>query len=312
MPLIGDRLRQRPVVASNTNDNVESHLEYDDEDQVSAQEEKLLDKVHQRLIETFGRTQTLDHDLVIKTLESQLDQTIREEGYLASRRDRQRMLDSLTGIVLGYGPLDPLLRDPEITEIMVNGPSAVFVERHGRLEESNSRFRDVEDLRRIIDRMVSRVGRRIDESSPMVDARLPDGSRINAVIPPLAIGWPALTIRKFSAKAMSMDDMVQMGSLDQDMADFLEACIKARVNILVSGGTGTGKTTTLNVLSSGIPEGERLVTVEDSAELKLTHKNRVAMEAREGTEVEYGAMAIACVNASHALLRFTGGITQGG
>ena len=182
--------------------------------------------------------------------------------------------------VLGYGPIDQLLRDPNINEIMVNGPDQVFIERNGKIVLTDTRFVDESHLRRIIDKIVSHVGRRVDEATPMVDARLPDGSRVNAVVHPLAIGGPFLTIRRFATDPFTVDDLITMGTLDEQVAHFLDACVRGRMNAVVSGGTGTGKTTLLNVLSSFIPADERILTVEDSKELQLQQPHVLALESR--------------------------------
>jgi pilus assembly protein CpaF len=182
--------------------------------------------------------------------------------------------------IVGLGPLEPLLEDASITEIMVNDPESIFIEREGKIEQVDVRFRDEAHLRHVIDRIVAPIGRRIDESSPLVDARLPDGSRVNAVIPPLAIGGPALTIRKFSREPFTLERLVELGTIDQEMASYLEQSVKDRVSILVSGGTGSGKTSTLNALGYCIPGEERLITIEDAAELQLEHQDLVSMEAR--------------------------------
>lgn len=182
--------------------------------------------------------------------------------------------------VVGLGAIDELLADEEISEIMINGPGEVFIERRGRIEHVKRRFSSVQALMGVIERLLQRTGRRVDESSPMVDARLPDGSRVNVIVPPLALAGPAVTIRKFGRERMSLMDLVQRGALSRDMADFLGIAVRARRNIVVSGGTGTGKTTLLNCLSELIPAAERIITIEDSAELRLCHQNLVALEAR--------------------------------
>ena len=201
---------------------------------------------------------------------------------------RQAMLDEL----VGYGPITPMLRMPEISEVMVNGPDRIFVESAGRLYETGVRFFDEKHLVQIIQRIVEPLGRHVDDASPMVDARLPDGSRVNAVVPPLALDGASVTIRKFSERKLTTDDLIKFGSMTQDMAEFLKEAVKARQNILVSGGTGSGKTTLLNILSQFIPEGERLVTVEDSAELKLSHRNIVRLEARPANVEGKGRITI--------------------
>jgi len=194
--------------------------------------------------------------------------------------EHSRIAQEVTDDLLGHGPLEALLRDPDISEIMVNGPHQVFVERSGQLFPVTTQFDDERHLRRTIDKMVSRVGRRVDESSPMVDARLPDGSRLNAILPPLAIDGSALTIRKFAPDPFTIDDLVSMGTLTTAAAEFLAAAVRGRLTLLVSGSTGSGKTTTLNVLSSFIPEGERIVTIEDAAELRLQQQHVVRLESR--------------------------------
>ena len=201
---------------------------------------------------------------------------------------RQALLDELTG----YGPISPMLRMSEITEIMVNGPDRIFVESRGRLYETGVRFFNEQHLVQIIQRIVEPLGRHVDDASPMVDARLPDGSRVNAVVPPLALDGASMTIRKFAEKKLTTDDLIGFGSMTREMALFLEEAVKARQNILVSGGTGSGKTTLLNILSQFIPEGERVVTVEDSAELKLSHRNIVRLEARPANVEGKGRITI--------------------
>ena len=209
-----------------------------------------------------------------------------------SRLDRMRISDEIYNEIVGYGPITTFLNDPEITEIMVNGPDQIYIERNGQLEKSGAFFRDDDHVMNIIDRIVSPIGRRIDESMPMVDARLPDGSRVNAVIPPLSLIGPVITIRKFSADPLMIDDLIAFGTLTEEMAQFIEACVKSRLNIVVSGGTGSGKTTTLNVLSSFIPHSERIVTIEDAAELSLLQPHVVTLESRPPNIEGKGAITI--------------------
>ena len=197
-----------------------------------------------------------------------------------TREERRRIQAEISDDVLGYGPLEPLLRDDSVSEVMVNAYDKIFVERDGRLERTDASFVDDAHVMRIIDKIVSQVGRRIDEASPMVDARLPDGSRVNAIIPPLALKGPTLTIRKFSRDPYTMDDLMNFGSLNAQAAQFLAACVKGKLNILVSGGTGTGKTTMLNALSSFVPDSERIVTIEDAAELQLQQEHVITLESR--------------------------------
>jgi pilus assembly protein CpaF len=208
-----------------------------------------------------------------------LNQLLAESPY-RSREIRQRVMDEVLDLAFGLGPLERLLQNEEITEVMVNGPDRVYAEKKGLLEPSDTRFMDDQQLRTVIERILAPIGRRIDESQPYVDGRLADGSRINAVIPPLSLNGPVLTIRKFSKKKLTVEDLIHFGSLTREAADFLGACVRARKNIVVSGGTGSGKTTLLNVLSNFIPENERIVTIEDSAELKLSQDHVVRLEAR--------------------------------
>jgi pilus assembly protein CpaF len=197
-----------------------------------------------------------------------------------TREERRRIVREITDDILGYGPLEPLLRDDSITEVMVNNFDRIFIERDGKLERSDTTFADNAHLLRIIDKIVSQVGRRIDESSPMVDARLPDGSRVNAIIPPLSLRGPTLTIRKFSRDPYTMDDLINFGTVTPKAAQFLAACTRGKLNVLISGGTGTGKTTTLNAISAFVPGDERIVTIEDAAELQLQQEHVITLESR--------------------------------
>jgi pilus assembly protein CpaF len=217
-------------------------------------------------------------DLRERVLADVRDQLAQETG--VSRDDRTRIALEIADDILGHGPLERLLLDDSVTEIMVNGPHDIWVEREGRLQETGVQFNDEWHLRRIINKMVAQVGRRIDESSPMVDARLPDGSRVNAVIPPLSLTGPLITIRKFSRKRLTLDDMIKLGTLSQETVEFVERCIKAELNMLISGGTGSGKTTLLNALSTSIPDAERIVTIEDAAELRLNQRHVLRLESR--------------------------------
>jgi pilus assembly protein CpaF len=209
-----------------------------------------------------------------------------------SRDDREGLAAEIADDILGHGPLERLLADDSITEIMVNGPFEVWVERQGRLYETTVRFTDESHLRRIINKIVAQVGRRIDEASPLVDARLPDGSRVNAVIPPLSLSGPIVTIRKFSKKRLDMTDMIKLGTLSTETVEFLQRCIIAQLNVLVCGGTGSGKTTLLNALSTAIPEDERIVTIEDAAELRLNQRHVLRLEARPKNIEGQGEIAI--------------------
>ena len=245
---------------------------------------ELRHRIHQQLIDELGPIlfdRRLSEDDLRRRVHDQLHAAIALERVPLSAADKARLIQDVSDDILGYGPIDSLLRDDDVSEIMVNGPERVFVERSGKLtKDAEIRFLDEEHVRRVIDKIVSEIGRRIDESTPMVDARLPDGSRVNAVISPLAIGGPFLTIRKFSADPLQIDDLIRYGSLNAHAARFLQACIVGRLNGVVSGGTGTGKTTMLNVLSSFIPDDERIVTVEDAKELQLHQEHVLCMESR--------------------------------
>ena len=225
-------------------------------------------------------------------IEGVLVRIISEEGLALTRAERVRLLDSVTDEIIGLGPIEPLLRDETITEVMVNGPRQIYIERSGRLERVDVTFGNDEHVMRIVDRIISPLGRRIDESSPMVDARLADGSRVNAIISPLSLVGPVVTIRKFSAHPFTVEDLVRFGTATPEMFDFLKACVEARLNIFVSGGTGSGKTTTLNVLSSFIPDDERIITIEDAAELQLRQRHVVTLESRPPNVEGRGAVGI--------------------
>ncbi len=218
------------------------------------------------------------------------DQLAAEAGI--SRDDRERLVSEISNDILGHGPIERLLADDSVTEIMVNGPFDVWVERQGRLYQTTVRFNDDSHLRRIINKMVAQVGRRIDESSPMVDARLPDGSRVNAVIPPLSLSGPLVTIRKFANKRLDLQEMIRLGTMSDETVDFLQRCIAAQLNILISGGTGSGKTTLLNALSAAISDSERIVTIEDAAELQLKQAHVLRLEGRPKNIEGQGEIAI--------------------
>jgi pilus assembly protein CpaF len=213
-------------------------------------------------------------------IEEELRRMLDQETVPLSAADRREILTDVIDNVIGYGPVEIFLHDPEVTEVMVNNADTIYIEKNGRIHATDRKFLDEEHLLRIIDKIVGQVGRRIDESVPMVDARLPDGSRVNAIIHPLAINGPMLTIRKFSTDPYTADDLIGFGTLTPQLSMFLEACVRGRLNILISGGTGTGKTTTLNVLSSFVPTDERIVTIEDAAELRLSQEHVLRLEAR--------------------------------
>ena len=234
----------------------------------------LVQNIDQKLLEKG------DEALLRRRVEELVEEKLRSEKLPFSRQMRNRLVSDMADEILGFGPIEPLLRDPTVTEVMINRPDQVYCERFGKLELTDIQFRDFEHIRHVIDKIVTPLGRRVDESSPMVDARLPDGSRVNAIVSPLSLNGPVLTIRKFSVDPYTVEDLIGFGTITQGMAAFLAACVKIKLNILVSGGSGAGKTTLLNVLSSFIPEGERVVTVEDAAELKLHQPHVVRLESR--------------------------------
>jgi pilus assembly protein CpaF len=248
------------------------------------------------VVEELGPTlydrQMSDAELRLRVLEMLEWAVDQEQGLPLTSADRRALLNEIASDVLGYGPIDPLLNDPDVTEVMANGPYDIYYEKRGKIVLSDVKFVDEVHLRRIIDKIVGQIGRRVDEATPMVDARLPDGSRVNAVIHPLAIGGPFLTIRKFAVDPYQEADLINFGTLTQRVADFARACVRGRLNILISGGTGSGKTTTLNVMSSYIPGDERIVTVEDAAELQLHQEHVLTLESRPANIEGKGAVTI--------------------
>ena len=250
-------------------------------------QEALFARIGNRLYDA-----SLSSDQLRAIVVTELSGIIAENDVAFSDEERQRLVQSVTEDVLGYGPIQEFLDDPSVTEVMVNSTESIYVERHGKLVDTGNRFYSAEHLRRLIERIASQVGRRIDEASPMVDARLPDGSRVNAIIAPLAVDGPVLTVRKFSRRALTSTDLVDIGTMTQQLAEFLEACVKGKVTMVVSGGTGTGKTTLLNVLSSFIPEDERIISIEDAVELQLQQRHRIRLESRPATIEGKGLVAI--------------------
>ena len=240
----------------------------------------IRDAVQKNLLTKNNNDTNVDSEQLNSMIEECFTQTLEEEKILYNHSTRDLMLEWVIADIIGYGPIEPLLKDPEITEIMVNGCEEVFVERYGLLELTTVKFENDAHVRRIIDRIVSPIGRRVDESSPMVDARLPNGNRVNATIPPLSLGGSILTIRKFAARPFTAQDLIANGTMSVALSNFLKGCVEAKVNLVVSGGTGTGKTTFLNVLSSFIPPRERVITIEDTAELQLHQANLVRLEKR--------------------------------
>jgi pilus assembly protein CpaF len=257
--------------------------------------EELKASVHTELLTQLG-----PHLYDAEMDQNQLDQQVRvvladvlsSQDRPLSNSDRARVTQEISDDILGYGPIEPFLRDVDVSEVMVNGYNSIYLEKSGKLVPADAQFADEAHLRRTIDKIVSRIGRRVDEASPMVDARLPDGSRVNAVVPPLAVDGSALTIRKFAADPLTSVDMVNFGTLTPQTLDFVEACVRGRLNVIVSGSTGAGKTTTLNVLSSFIPNDERIVTIEDAAELQLKQEHVVRLESRPANIEGKGAVTI--------------------
>jgi len=250
--------------------------------EVASHYQELKDRLHQRVIEMLDLTavNSMSQEAVTAQLTKLIEQLLQGESISLNQRERTQLTQDILHEVLGLGPLEPLLADQTVNDILVNGYKQVFVERDGRLELTSVRFKDDAHLKKIIERIVSRIGRRIDESSPMVDARLADGSRVNAIIPPLAIDGPSLSIRKFSKDPLQLYHLVEKQSLTPEIGELLKAIVQARLNVLISGGTGTGKTTLLNVMSGFIPNNERIVTIEDAAELQLRQDHVVRLETR--------------------------------
>ncbi len=253
---------------------------------------KVREEVQQYLVNEVKSLDSTDAAEVRRIAEPVFNEAIATEQLVVSRVEREHLLNTIMAEILGYGPIQPLLDRDDITEVMVNGPKQVYIELKGKLTLSDVEFIDDDHVLRVIERIVTPLGRRIDESSPMVDARLPDGSRVNAIIPPLALTGPTITIRKFNADPLKVDDLIRFGSMTPEFAQFLKATVLAGVNIIISGGTGSGKTTLLNVCSSFIPENERILTIEDAAELQLQQPHVVRLEARPANSEGKGAVPI--------------------
>jgi pilus assembly protein CpaF len=252
----------------------------------------LKSRVQNKLIAELDHIDHSRKNEIRQHIEELFNAILAEESMVLSKGERNRLFEAIVADILGFGPIEPLLGDETITEIMVNGPKNVFVERKGNLSRANVSFDDDEHVLRIIDRIVAPLGRRVDESSPLVDARLPDGSRVNIVIRPIALNGPTITIRKFSKTPLAASDLVRFGSMTNEIAEFLRACVIGRLNMVVSGGTGSGKTTLLNVLSSFIPNDERIITVENAAELQLQQEHVVTLESRPSNIEGKGAISI--------------------
>src|SRR5215211_2927161 len=244
--------------------------------------EELKRLIHGKLVDKLdlSRVSDLEGETLRREIRLVVERLCDTENPLLNRMERERLIDEVLDETFGFGPLEVLLKDPTISDILVNGPQKIYVERRGKLEKTDVKFRDNDHLLQIIDRIVSKVGRRVDETSPMVDARLPDGSRVNAIIPPLALDGASVSIRRFGANPLKLEDLLNYKAFTPEMAMLMEACIKARLNIVISGGTGCGKTTLLNTLSSFIPHDERVITIEDAAELQLQQEHVVRLETR--------------------------------
>lgn len=268
--------------------NKEGNNEKEKIKQESKQQE-LKNILHKKILQELKDDEV---EVIVPKLESMAIEVIKENESFRGQIDRKKVVDEIVNDLTGFGPINPLLLDEEVSEVMVNGPNQVYCERKGKLELTPIQFRDDDHVMSVIEKIVSPLGRRIDESSPMVDARLPDGSRVNAIIPPLALNGPTITIRKFAKDPFQINDLIQFGTVSEKMAIFLEACVKARLNLFVSGGTGSGKTTTLNVLSNFIPYDERIVTIEDAAELQLGQEHVVSLESRPPNIEGKGAITI--------------------
>jgi pilus assembly protein CpaF len=242
----------------------------------------LKTRMHRKLIERLDpdTLEAVDKETLKEQIRPILETLLAEEGVFLSLDDRERLILEINNETFALGPIEPFFHDPDVADILVNGPSQVYIERFGKLELTGTTFKDDNHLMQIIERIVSRIGRRVDESSPYVDARLPDGSRVNAIIPPLSLDGPMLSIRRFGVNVLGINDLLRLGTLTAEMAEVLKACVKARLSMLISGGTGSGKTTLLNILSAFIPNDERILTIEDSAELQLQQPHVVRLETR--------------------------------
>src|SRR5579884_1221961 len=254
--------------------------------------EELKRLIHGKLVDKLdlSRVSDLEGETLRREIRLVVERLCDTENPLLNRMERERLIDEVLDETFGFGPLEVLLKDPTISDILINGPQKIFVERRGKMEKSDVKFRDNDHLLQIIDRIVSKVGRRVDETSPMVDARLPDGSRVNAIIPPLALDGPSMSIRRFGSNPLKLEDLLNYKAFTPEMAMLMEACIKARLNIVISGGTGCGKTTLLNTLSSFIPHDERVITIEDAAELQLQQDHIVRLETRPANIEGKGAV----------------------
>jgi pilus assembly protein CpaF len=291
-----ERLQQ--VRVTETADNKNLKVKKSQVSQKVDPNEEIKHKIHLKIIDEIksDSMKSMNEENGEEKLEQEItsivESVLSEEGSYITKIERQKIISEIIDETIGFGPINPLIQDPTVSEIMVNGPDQVYVEKKGKLVLSDANFKDDQHVLHVIEKIVAPLGRRIDESSPMVDARLPNGSRVNIIIPPLALNGPTITIRKFSEKPYTVRDLINFGTITPNIAMFLKACVEARLNIVVSGGTGSGKTTTLNVISSFIPEDERIVTIEDAAELQLMQEHIVKLETRPANIEGKGAVTI--------------------
>ena len=281
---LSDRLERAKKVKSNETDTLGfEFLDFstlEEEQEQFDEYDELKKSVHREVIDSYNKLLVEGNPEEEIDVRELIERILNQQAHLVTRSRKESLVQEILDEVTGFGPIEVLLRDDNVSEIMVNGPRQVYIERSGKLELSHVFFKDNDHVMQTIDKIVSPLGRRCDESNPMVDARLPDGSRVNAIVPPLALNGPTITIRKFNSTPLQVEDLIDFKSLSFEMASFLKACVTGRCNIMVSGGTGSGKTTLLNVLSSFIPESERIVTIEDAAELKMMQDHVVSLESR--------------------------------